>query len=47
MPCYGGSQTFHKRSRITTHGFRRRKLSKSGRKILNSRRKEGRKRVAV
>ncbi|MEA3368838.1 MAG: 50S ribosomal protein L34 [Candidatus Ratteibacteria bacterium] len=36
-----------KRSRKTTHGFRRRRLTKGGRKCLNRRRKKGRKRLAA
>jgi len=39
MPCYGGS----KRSKKTTHGFRRRMSTKNGHKILNNSRRKGRK----
>lgn len=34
-----------KRKRAKTHGFRKRMSSKQGRKIINSRRKKGRKKL--
>lgn len=35
------------KSRRTTHGFRARMSSVGGRKVLNARRRKGRKRIAV
>lgn len=37
----------HNQSRLRTHGFRARMKSKGGRKILNARRRKGRKRLTV
>ncbi|HNS99218.1 MAG TPA: 50S ribosomal protein L34 [Polyangiaceae bacterium] len=36
----------HNRSRLRTHGFRKRNSSASGRKVLRNRRLKGRKRLA-
>jgi len=36
-----------KRKRKKTHGFRSRQKTKSGRKILNQRRKKGRQKITV
>lgn len=36
-----------KKSRRTTHGFRKRMSTKGGRKIINARRAKGRERLAV
>ncbi|MBN2443817.1 MAG: 50S ribosomal protein L34 [Spirochaetales bacterium] len=36
-----------KRKRANTHGFRKRISTRGGRKVLSSRRKKGRKRLAV
>ena len=37
----------HNLSRLRTHGFRARMSSRGGRKIVNNRRRKGRKRLAV
>ena len=37
----------HNLSRLRSHGFRKRMASKAGRKIVNARRRKGRKRLAV
>lgn len=37
----------HNVSRLRTHGFRARMKTRGGRKILNARRRKGRKRLAV
>jgi len=36
-----------KKSRKTTHGFRKRKSTRGGRAVLNARRKKGRKRISI
>jgi len=36
-----------KKSRHTTHGFRKRMLKKGGQKVLNARRRKGRHKIAV
>jgi large subunit ribosomal protein L34 len=37
----------HNLSRLRTHGFRARMATSGGRKVINSRRRKGRKRLAV
>jgi large subunit ribosomal protein L34 len=37
----------HNISRLRSHGFRKRMATKAGRKIVNARRRKGRKRLAV
>jgi large subunit ribosomal protein L34 len=37
----------HNQSRLRTHGFRARMKTRGGRKIVNNRRRKGRKRLAV
>jgi large subunit ribosomal protein L34 len=37
----------HRKRRLRTHGFRARMKTNSGRKIINARRRKGRKRLAV
>jgi large subunit ribosomal protein L34 len=37
----------HNLSRLRTHGFRARMATKGGRKIINARRRKGRKRLSV
>ncbi len=37
----------HNKSRLKTHGFRARMKTRGGRKIINNRRRKGRKRLAT
>jgi large subunit ribosomal protein L34 len=37
----------HRKRRLRTHGFRARMKSATGRKVLNNRRRKGRRRLAV
>ena len=37
----------HNISRLRTHGFRKRMATRAGQKVLNNRRRKGRKRLAV
>jgi large subunit ribosomal protein L34 len=37
----------HRKRRLRTHGFRARMKSASGQKVLNNRRRKGRRRLAV
>lgn len=44
-----GKRTYqpHKTSRLRTHGFRKRNRTRGGAKVLKSRRRKGRRRLAV